>query len=287
MQYQDRDWEIIDYQGFYLPNVAEKSFRGSKPETLEEGRYFVCLGAAQTFGCFCEKPYPKLLQEKFNFPTLNMGQAGAGPYCFLEDKSLLKYINKAKFAIVQVMSGRSESNSLFDSGGREYLTRLSDGVKIGADLAYKELLEQYNQNDVKKIVAETRANWVNNYQKLLQAIKVPKILFWFSTREPFYIEEYTNVNALFGRFPQLVNSKMVEQIKKYSDEYVECITGRGMPQLLISRFTGKPTSIDLGREDLRNLHGNKHLYNKYYPSPEMQIDAAKALEKVCKKYLFK
>ncbi|OKH23255.1 hypothetical protein NIES593_10475 [Hydrococcus rivularis NIES-593] len=75
--------------------------------------------------------------------------------------------------------------------------------------------------------------------------------------------------------------------KKYSDEYVECITGRGMPQLLISRFTGKPTSIDSGREDLRNLHGSKHMFNKYYPSPEMQIDAAKALEKVCKKYLFR
>ncbi|AFY76541.1 hypothetical protein Ple7327_1131 [Pleurocapsa sp. PCC 7327] len=287
MQYQDRDWEIIDYQGFYLPNVAEKSFRGPKPEILEEGQYFVCLGAAQTFGCFCEKPYPTLLQEKLNIPTLNMGQAGAGPYCFLEDKSLLEYINKAKFAIIQVMSGRSESNSLFDSGGREYLTRLSDGVKIGADLAYKELIEQYDQNYVKKIVSETRANWVNNYQKLLQQIKVPKILFWFSTREPFYIEKYTNINTLFGRFPQLVNSKMVEQIKKYSDEYVKCITARGMPQLLISRFTGKPTSIDSGREDLRNLYGSKHMFNKYYPSPEMQIDAAKALEKVCKKYLFR
>jgi hypothetical protein len=285
MQYQDRDWEIVDYKGYSLPNVPELTFRGPKPESLAEGQYFVCIGAAQTLGCFCEKPYPALLQEKLNLPCLNLGMAGAGPSLFLENNQLLEYINQAKFAIVQVMSGRSESNSLFDSRGREYLVRRSDGVRLGADAAYQELLEKKDKHYVKDLIAETRNNWIVNYKKLLQKIEVSKILFWFSTREPFYIEKYTNVSNLFGRYPQLVNLKMIEKIKKYSNGYVECISGRGMPQLMISRFTYKPINIDLMREDLRRLYGNKQLYNKYYPSPEMQIDAANTLEKYCKKYL--
>lgn len=285
MQYQDRDWEIVDYQGYILPNTGGKNFRGPKPKTLDKGDYFVCLGAAQTFGCYCENPYPILLQEKLNFPVLNLGVAGAGPLFFLQNPSLIEYVNNAKFAIVQVMSGRSESNSLFDSGGREYLTRLSDGVKLGADLAYKELLEQHDRAYIETIVTETRQNWVNNFKQLLQKIKIPKILFWFSVREPFYQEKYTNVAALLGRFPHLINSKMIDEIKKYSDRYVECISSRGMPQLLISRFTNKPVILDPKREDLRKLYGNNQLFNRYYPSPEMQIDAANIIEKTCKQFL--
>jgi Domain of unknown function (DUF6473) len=287
MQYQKRDWEVIDYQGYILPNTGGKYFRGPQPKTLDKGKYFVCLGAAQTFGCYCENPYPILLQEKLNFPVLNLGYSGAGPLFFLQNPSLIEYINNAKFAIVQVMSGRSESNSLFDSGGREYLTRLSDGVKIGADLAYKELLEKRDRSYVETIITETRQNWVKHFQELLQMIEVPKILFWFSVREPFYQEKYTSseVAALFGRYPHLVNSKMIDEIRKYSDRYVECTSSRGMPQLLISRFTNKPAIIDPGREDLRKLYGNSQLFNRYYPSPEMQIDATNILEKTCQQFL--
>ncbi|MGH8001006.1 MAG: DUF6473 family protein [Brasilonema sp.] len=286
MQYQDRDWEIIDYQGYILKDAGERDFRGPAPETLKDNQYFVCLGAAQTFGCFCEKPYPNLLQERLKFQGLNLGFPGAGPSFFLKEKPLLKYINNAKFAIVQVMSGRSESNSLFESGGLEYLTKLSDGAKIGATQAYQELFKKYDKNYVKDIVAETRYNWINNFQKLLQAIQVPKILFWFSTRESYYQEKYTNAHSLLGRFPQLVNTKMLNQIKKYSHEYVECISGRGMPQLLISRFTYKPITLDplKMREDLRSSDSSQKTFNNYYPSPEMHIDAAIALEKICKKY---
>jgi hypothetical protein len=283
MSYQERDWEIVDYQIYSLGDTGI-SFRGPEPKSLEERQYFACIGAAQTYGCFCERPYPKLLEGKLNLPVLNLGIAGASPFYFLKEKALLPYINNARFVVVQVMSGRSESNSLFESEGGEYLTRLSDGFQTGADAAYQELLKQNNKAFVQKIVTETRQNWVTNYIKLLQEIKVPKILFWFSTRASYYRENYQGVQELFGAFPQLVNSSMIKQIRKYSDNYVECISTRGRPQLMISRYTGKPAPIDMLREDLRRLYGIQS-YNKYYPSPEMQVDAAQVLEKVCKKYL--
>jgi hypothetical protein len=284
MGYQERDFEIVDYQIYRLKNT-EFFVRGPEPQNLQEQKYFVCVGAAQTFGCFCEKPYPTLLQEELNIPVLNLGFAGAGPDFFLKNEGLLKYINNSKFAVIQIMSGRSESNSLFDSGGLEYLTRISDGIKTGADDAYTQLLKQNNPNFIKKIIAETRHNWIYNFRELLQKIHVPKILLWFSMRRPFYIASYTSLSGLFRGFPQLVNSTMVAQIRKYCDEYVECISRRGMPQLLISRFTGKPTTVDPAdaRKDLDT--GKRQMFNSYYFSPEMQIDAAHVLKIACVKYI--
>jgi hypothetical protein len=76
---------------------------------------------------------------------------------------------------------------------------------------------------------------------------------------------------------------MIEKIKPYCDAYVECISNRGMPQLLISRFTGEPIAINLAyqRQDL----GDKtSFYNSYYFSPEMQRDAAMSLKSVCQQW---
>jgi uncharacterized protein DUF6473 len=284
MGYQERDFEIVDYQEYQLNNT-DFILRGPEPQKLDDYKYFVCVGAAQTYGCFCDKPYPTLLEEEFNIPALNLGFAGAGPYFFLKNDELLKYINNSKFAVIQIMSGRSESNSLFDSAGQEYLTRISDGIKIGADRAYTELIQHNSPRFVKQIIAETRHNWVHNFKALLARIVVPKILLWFSTRRPFYITRYSSLGSLFGGFPQLVNSKMVSQIRKHSDDYVECISRRGMPQLLISRFTGKPTTVDPAdaRSDLGT--GRRQMFNGYYFSPEMQIDSAHVLRAACKKYL--
>lgn len=284
--YGGDDLELVDYQYFSLEDTG-LYFRGPQPEKLEKNQYFVCLGGAQTAGRFCPKPYPKILEYKLKFPALNLGVGGAGPYFFLKNEQLFSYINEARFVVVQIMSGRSESNSFFDSGGLEYLTRRADGVKIGSDAGYKELIEQKDIKYVKNIVRETRLNWLKNFQALLKKIQVPKILFWFSNRSPYLPENYKNVHALFGRYPQLVNSEMVKKIREDSDEYIKCISTRGNHHLHISRFTNEPTLIKTweGRQDLIELYGAGSMFDTYYPSPEMHIDAALSLENVCKKYL--
>lgn len=299
--YQERDREIVDYKMYPLEGT-DLWFRGPKPATLETGQYFVCIGAAQTLGCFCEHPFPTLLEEALGLPALNLGYGGAGPYFFLKHPSLIDYINQAKFVIVQMMSGRSESNSRFESGGLERLTRRSDGAKLGADAAYKALLEEsiwrkipigkkyfrradslFGAKQAKRLVAETRSNWVDHYQELLEKITVPKILFWFSKRSPHYQERYDRLPNLFSDFPQLVNAQMIDEIKETCSEYVECVSQRGTPQPLISRFTGEPLKIDPSL-DRKDLGGKLWTHNAYYPSPEMHSDAAQSLIEVCKQY---
>ena len=304
MGYQDIHRQIVDYEGYQFPN-SQLWFRGPQPIDLQPQKYFVSLGAAQTFGCFCPQPYPKLLSDKLDFASLNLGYGGAGPFFYLKHDELWDSINNARFAIIQVMSGRSESNSLFDSGGLEYLIGRSDGKQLSAENAYIQLLNDnyplgnipaarrwtkklyyFKANKpVQKIVTETRNNWVNNYKQLLTKIKVPKILFWFSKREPDYRERYSSLAKLFGEFPQLVNAEMVDEIKSLCDDYVECLSDRGSPQLLIDRFTGEPTTIDLATDPERPDISGIWTHNTYYPSPEMQIDAANVLESACRKYI--
>jgi hypothetical protein len=282
MGYQERDWKIVDYQRYPLDGTGLQ-FRGPPADIRRPEGYFACIGAAQTFGCFCTDPFTHILSQELGLPALNLGYAGAGPCFYLKNPPLMGYIKRARFVVVQVMSGRSESNRLFDSGGVELLTRRSDGQQIGATAAYRELLETRSRQEVADIVAETRDNWVANNIRLMEEIPVPKVLFWFAERSPDYQEQYKTPFSLFGGFPQLVNRAMIDALQPHCDRYVECVTKRGMPQPLISRFTGKPTTIDSGetRKDLST--GKRETHNTYYPSPEMQQDAAAALLETCRR----
>lgn len=285
-QYAKADFEIVDYQIYCLdkeiinPSTGKSLLlRGPQLQNLEPNTYFVCIGAAQTFGRFCQKPFPTLLEEKLGLPVLNLGYGGATSSFFLKDnEKLLTYINNAKFAIIEVMSARRESNSLFINHGTETFTKVSDGTKIKCRDIYQELLERQDIKTVKKIVAETRNNFIKNYKNLLDNIAVPKILFWFSSRPPRYPEKYQTVNQLFGEFPHLVNQQTISKIRKDSDRYVECVSVRGKPHILKSRFTGQPTEV-------KDLWVEVRTQDSYYPSPEMHIDAANALEPVCQQYV--
>jgi hypothetical protein len=309
--YQRRDYEVVDYHMYELEGTGLQ-FRGPPPANLQAGQYFTCIGAAQTFGCFCEHPFPALLSARLGLPVLNLGYGGAGPEFFERHGSLDRYINGGQFVVIQVMSGRSQSNSLFESRGLEYLMRRSDGDWIGANAAYSDLLNgipdlrflpstgarslarrvlrrvlplllsrRWAAPTVRHIVEETRSGWIKNYSRLFARIKVPSVLFWFSKRPPAYIENLTNVETLFGEFPQLVNSQMLAELRPLSGNFVECITSRGSPHRLTSRFTGKPISVDptLDRPDLRENSPWSH--DPYYPSPEMHQDAAEALLGTC------
>ncbi len=272
--YSKRDFKIVDYKPYQLQNLPY-TFRGPKPN-LKPKNYIAFIGAAQTFGCFCKNPFPNLIKEDFDVDILNLGMGGAGPDHF-NDPDILSLINNAKFVVVQVLSARSVDNSFMkDSTGST--TIRNTGEKITTKEAYRRVLSQ-SESFAKQIVNETRTNYIKKYQSLLEKISVPKILFWFSERNPDYRDDYTSVKKLFNDFPHLVNQQIFEKIAEHCDEKVICKTNRGLPQQLRSRFTGKPVSIIEGP-------GKKpKKYNYYYPSPEMHIDAANSLKPSVKKLL--
>ena len=189
--------------------------------------------------------------------------------------------------VLQVLTARAESNSLLESiQGKHIMKRRSDGATGPAAGFFGKLLKEKNTDLVRKLVRENRRSWIENYQKLLESVEVPVILFWFSQRDPDYKINYKNNKGVWGEYPQLIDKNTVDQIKIFSDEWVECVSTRGMPQLLVSRFTSNPVSPAVGTfigNTTTTIEGK--VYNKFYPSPEMHIDAAEVLESVCKKYL--
>ncbi len=293
--YQARDYEVVDYHQQELPGTG-LWFRGPLPDSLASGDYFSCLGAAQTFGCFCEQPFPSLLAQPLGLPALNLGYGGAGPEFFARQPAVLDYVNRGRFAVLQVMSGRSQSNARFYSGGLEYLRRRSDGQPIGASRAYQDILagpkwlrrlppirvgrwlaRRWAAPAARRLAAETRAAWVESTRQLLEQITVPVILLWFSRRTPDYAFGTGSVSQYFGEFPQLIDRPTVESVRRLTPHYVECVTTRGSPQPLISRFTGQPITVDPTRDRPDLAGGAPWTHNRYYPSPEMQQDAAEAL----------
>jgi hypothetical protein len=284
-EYQETDWRVVDYEAFCLdPQIIDPSryrplfIRGPRPASLENGEYFVCLGAAQTFGRFCLRPFPTLLQERLSLPVLNISHGGAGPSFFCYDNErLLDYLNNARFVVLQVMSGRSEGNSRFESRGVGHYTRRSDGVEMSSDAAFEELIRTEPQSVVADIIQQTRVNWLASYRTILAKVTSPTVLFWFSARRPSYRETFDGVSNLFGPYPQLVNAAMVRSVRPQCDAFAMCVSRRGLPQTLVDRDTRAPVSIsDPWTASLWEK-------NWYYPSPQMHEDAAAALERSCRK----
>jgi len=284
LSYQPEDQEIIDYQLTLLPGT-EFAVRAPLPSRLDGSKPFICaMGAAQTFGRFAERPFLTLLGERLGVETLNLGAAGAGPGQYMRRPNVLEIANRSSLVILQVMSGRSVSNSYFENVYAGSLRPWSEPKEEPqhAEAAYSKLYMDKGEDFIRALIAETRDNYLNEYFKLLGAIRAPTILFWFSQRETNYQERYPPggaraAGAFLGAFPQLVNTEMVARLRPHVNSYVECITSRGLPQLLRSRKTGE--IVDLGISPLHPGHNN------YYPSPDMHADAAAALEPVVRERL--
>ena len=274
--YQERDHEVVDYELYETPGL-KGPVRGPDPGELKPGAHIVFVGAAQTFGCYAARPFPALIGEALDAPVLNLGIAGAGPSLFARPH-IIHRVNQSALAVVQVMSGRSESNSVFEYIRSDMLRVRADGRRVAAATAWGEYLAAHDRAAVDELIEETRRNWVAEYVALLDAIRVPTVLLWISKREPAYERTYDSAAGLYGPFPQLVDDRWMAEIAPHADRLVTAVSDRGMPQRLISRFTGEPVATTR-RTD---FGGGQKEWNNYYPSPEMHEDAAAALLPVCR-----
>ncbi len=267
--YQDLDRPGgFDYRLTALPDFDGLRFRG--PAVDIQRPYVAFLGAAQTFGRFAERPFPDLLAERLDLPALNLGVGGAGPRHF-DRPGYLKRLNGAEAVVIQVLSGRSASSSLFDNskgGGMHGVTPLADGpVRAGDFLAMAA--EKLSAIEFARVIEEMRVDYVASFLALIGKINAPTLLLWLSTRTPDYREDYAKApHGVLGEFPQLVNARMVADIAAHCDAYVECVSAAGLPQPLWRA----EQAIDGAH--LRGVT----LENRYYPSPQMHSEAADRLE---------
>lgn len=268
---QDIDRPLFDYGISTCDDLPGWQLRGPLPDLRSP--FFVCLGSAQVFGRFCSEPFPQALSSALGLPVLNLGMPGGGPRLYLDHK-VLALINRAAFAIVEVMSGSTEGNSEFDSTGSDGVDgiRKSDQRSMHFNTFLAEKLAHAPQALVARVVEETREAWVSRYRELLTAISIPKVLHWFSTVAPNRSDDYSDLWRLLGPFPQLVNRRMISQIVPFADTYVQTIRNIGLPQAL--------WRSDHGIDGADLFDGT--LINNYYPSPAMHAAAVCDLLPACK-----
>lgn len=270
--YQQTDKDFINYD---LWNLEGESLqvRGPKPKLNE--KYFSTIGAAQTFGRFCELPYGEILKKLTGFEHLNFGFSGAGPSFFNRRPRLIETINEGECCIVQVMSGRSVSNDWFELGQNQGTLRKrgSGGPFEFAEDAYKELMKRESVTKLAEIREQTQDRYVAEYRELAERITVPKILLYFSVRTPGKLEVCGNLGQYWGAFPHFVDTDVLARIKGFFTDYVEVVSNRGMPQTIINKFTGEEVLL-WDEASFPNIRYRSH--NLYYPSPQMQLDAALA-----------
>ena len=307
MSYQNEDFPFFDYEIYHVAGLA---IRGPSFDLSQE--HFVCLGAAQSFGRYVNQPYTHILAKQLQMPCLNLAIGGAGPTLF-QNEERLAIINRAKFAIVQVMSARAESNTIFKSDGKSTLTVLFEGlrfananeqkaihempinreiarrgdltvpkgIQLHSTAAYQILAENKDDLVCEMAIQESKLRYAASMSTLLKLIKIPKLLFYFSEREPKQtkppqvgIRRYQNAFDIEGLYPQFVDEEVMGFIEHDADQVIYCVSARGKPHRLPAGMlqispTGQmiPKTVD-----------------DYYPSPEMHEDAAECLSPVVDKY---
>lgn len=274
--YQGVDREIVDYQ---LWNPAGTPLWVRGPQIDLSGSYFSCLGAAQTFGRFCQVPFPTLLSKNVDIPVLNFGFSGAGPQFFRNRERALELVNRGRFSVVQCFSGRSVENSVFSLGVNQGIVVWKSGPNAGkkdvAEFGYRDYISLSKPSELAALREETRSNYVDEMTHLLGRIHVPKILLYFSTRRPEYVDGVENVGQYLSEFPHFINRDVVERLKSRADGYVEVVSRSGLPQDLVKLGTAEPAVV--WPED-KFPHVQQRTQNNYYPSPEMHSEVAMSLE---------
>ena len=268
VSYQDKDFECVDYEQYEIaPDLP--LFRGPPvpPEALERGDYFCVIGAAQTLGRLALRPWPTLVSEATGLPVLNLSRGGAGPEAYLHP-TLLELANRAKFVILQVMSGRSVGCDEYP--GEVLVTR--EGVSTGVHRL--ELLRQFWREDPNKAF-HYATKWNNSYFELYSqmraAIRKPTLLLWISDRTPEgWRPKVLLTHPKTGSFPHLVGNELFQRTASLFDAQFKYLTGP-ISEKTISRLTGEPCPY-FGDS------GNKlHREQIYYPTAANHAQLAQRL----------
>jgi len=297
--YQDCDIDIVDYQQFTLPGCPV-AFRGPRidPFAAEEGSFFTCIGAAQTYGRLVERPFPNILAERTGLDPLNLSVGGAGPGFFLQHPSLVEAMNRGRFVILQCMSARQESNSRFTADGYvEYLKDTRTGDTIDSVSAWSRILDE-EPDEAPRYLEETRESWLASSRKLVESIDVPVIFFWFSTRETDLTIDWDSIRSrqntrptservelIYGKFPHLVDRPTADRAAALCDATAHCVSDRGTGAVLLNRHTGKPIEPDVYVKKGLEYQAIWSGRNLYYPSTEMHEDAAATLQPIIDRFL--
>lgn len=282
--YSPRDHEVVDYGFCEHPALPGFWLRGPSVDVEERDDFFTCMGAAQTMGVYVSNPFPELLTQEFGVTAWNLGIGGASPHFFLQHDEVLKYVNKGKFVILQVMTARDEANERFTpTPVASQVIDHKTGNVVFSGTIWQDILENEPEN-LDKYIAQSRASWERHMVALIDRITVPIIHFWFAPKplEAPINTGLTTVSGIIDEFPQFITGDNLGYLTD-ANPLVTCLSNRQMEFDLRSRYTGKVIEVDYKTMDRTGTTSAfRETRNFYYPSPQMHWDAAAELSRVIK-----
>ena len=289
VDYTFRDYEVVDYGYYSLDSMPRIRLRGPRfdPRTANPGSFFTAFGSAHTMGVFSPVTYPELLAEQLHMPAWNVGVGGVSAHFYNSYPQFADYANRGRFAIVQLMSGRMDGNDRIENIPAAQMVRDRKRGDFVIPEGVWGRIEKEEPDKLLTYIEQSRTAWAEQHAKLLDSLKVPVVMFWFSGRSLGDSGAATRqVGSLEATsFPQFVNGSDVAKIRGKAEAFVECTSMRGSGYKLRSRFTGEPVKVN--HKMLGDRGSPVDLFddnNSYYPSPEMQADAAKSLYDTVKRF---
>lgn len=284
VEYTYRDHEVVDYRNYSLDSMPRIRFRGPRfdPRAAEAKSFFTAFGSAHTLGVFSPVTYTEILAGKLGLNGWNVGVGGISASFYNRHPQIIEYANRGAFAIVQITAARLESNDRIQTTpAAQIVFDRKHGDFVSPELVWARIEKEEPEN-LAKYRAQSRTSWAAEHRKLLEALEVPTLLFWFSAR-PMQTTDSKETQQVGSTavtaFPQYVDGTDIAKIEKLADGLAVCVTSRGADYPLTSRFTGEPVSVNHrllpeGRGPASDLIDDR---NSYYPSPEMHEDAAAVL----------
>lgn len=191
---------------------------------------------------------------------------------------LVDHANRTELLVLQVMSARSGDTFLYRIVREANVRRRGFFEATPArnpQHLIDEFIQQCGADAARSLLNDMRQRYMEATNDLLDMIKVPVVLLWFSRRTPAYQPSYGSQYGLLSSFPHAVDEEMVMAISKRTTAYCECVSKSGDPHQLVNRFTGEL--------EYQGQGAARTCINGYYPTPAMHQDAFDALSSTIKK----
>ena len=181
----------------------------------------VILSAAQLTGRFCKVSLADHITKHFGLKCLNLSIGGVSAN-YYNNEVFYEIINKSKIVLLNIFSGRSVKSKYYDCIGDCIYIDKKTNDKIYWYDAFKKMSKSLTLEELDAIIEEMNISWLNEYNILLDNIKIP-VLFTCFNKIPNYNFSFNNEKKIInsGAFPQLVKNSCYKKLLKRIDYSIE------------------------------------------------------------------
>ena len=184
----------MSYQPLAAGNAAESFcqygrsklwFRGPKRRT--EAPYIACLGGAETFGRFVERPFPAVLEARLNRRCINLGSLFCGVDAMCQDKGLLELANAAELCLLQLPGVAEQTNRFYrvhPHRNDRFVAPTPDLITLFPEVDFTEIhfvrhllhrLQSVSHARFCEIKQELQQSWIRKLDGFLSGISAPVV----------------------------------------------------------------------------------------------------------------